>query len=104
MKESLLGATHIAHVRGQGLCKVPKWVLCWDSHARIPDGRDDVWMRQGSRPVMTEQERLRRKELRRRPRMVTRARILGFLTDNDDWTLVVRAKHTGVRTVAPVHD
>ena len=64
----------LAEKSPQGLCaEKPQPTGRWG------DDADDVCMRQGSRPVMTEQERLRRKELRRRPRMVTRARILGFL-------------------------
>ena len=43
--------------------------------------------------IMSEEERLRRKELRRRPKMMERARALGFLPDDDDqWTVVVARK------------
>ena len=39
--------------------------------------------------MMTEQERLRRKERRRRPKMMLWAHALGLLTEDfDDWTVV----------------
>ena len=40
-------------------------------------------------PIMSEAERLRRKELRRRPKMMEWARALGLLPGDDDWTVVV---------------
>lgn len=39
--------------------------------------------------IMSEVERLRRKELRRRPKMMEWARALGLLVEDDDWTVVV---------------
>ena len=43
-----------------------------------------------SRPlIMTEDERRRRNELRRRPEMMMKARELGLLTE-DEWTVVTR--------------
>lgn len=43
--------------------------------------------------IMSEQERLRRKELRRRPKMMEWARALGLLPDDDEqWTVVVTRK------------
>lgn len=38
---------------------------------------------------MNEVERLRRKELRRRPIMMEWARALGLLAEDDGWTVVV---------------
>tara|TARA_B110001450_G_scaffold254402_2_gene279684 strand:+ start:715 stop:885 length:171 start_codon:yes stop_codon:yes gene_type:complete len=45
-------------------------------------------------PIMSEAERLRRKELRRRPKMMAWARALGLLTEEEDsgWTLIVSRK------------
>lgn len=40
-------------------------------------------------PIMSETERLRRKELRRRPRMMEWARALSLLAEDDEWTMVV---------------
>lgn len=40
-------------------------------------------------PVMSEAERLRRKELRRRPNMMEKAHALGLLVEDDGWTVVV---------------
>lgn len=40
-------------------------------------------------PIMSEAERLRRKELRRRPKMMEWARALGLLVEDDGWTVVV---------------
>ncbi len=39
--------------------------------------------------IMSEAERLRRKELRRRPKMMEKARALGLLVEDDGWTVVV---------------
>lgn len=39
--------------------------------------------------IMSETERLRRKELRRRPKMMEWARALGLLPEDDGWTVVV---------------
>ena len=39
--------------------------------------------------IMSEAERLRRKELRRRPKMMEWARALGLLVEDDGWTVVV---------------
>lgn len=45
-------------------------------------------------PIMSEMERLRRKELRRRPRMMEWARALGLLVEEEDeWTVVVPRKY-----------
>lgn len=38
--------------------------------------------------IMSETERLRRKELRRRPKMMEWARALGLLVEDDGWTVV----------------
>ena len=43
--------------------------------------------------IMSEEERLRRKELRRRPKMMEWARALDLLPDDDgQWTVVVARK------------
>ena len=45
--------------------------------------------------IMSEEKRLRRKELRRRPKMMAWARALGLLMEDDlGWTLVVSRKPT----------
>lgn len=41
---------------------------------------------------MSETERLRRKELRRRPKMMEWARALGLLAEDGEWTVVVRRR------------
>lgn len=41
--------------------------------------------------MLTEEERLRRKELRRRPRMMQWARDLGLLVE-DEWIVVTRKR------------
>ena len=43
-------------------------------------------------PIMSEAERLRRKELRRRPKMMEWVRALGLLAEDDGWTVVVPRK------------
>jgi hypothetical protein len=42
--------------------------------------------------IMSEAERLRRKELRRRPKMMEWARALGLLVEDEEWTVVVSRK------------
>ena len=48
-----------------------------------------------TRPIMSEETRLRRKELRRRPRMMEWASALGLLVEEDtSWTVVSRGRTT----------
>ena len=47
-----------------------------------------------TRPIMSEETRLRRKELRRRPKMMEWASALGLLVEDSSWTVVSRGRTT----------